>query len=210
MQIKDVRPESYTKQLRCDRCGLLSEIGDAEFAEFITVDMKAGYGSTFGDGNDVQIDLCQHCVKTVLGEWLKITHPDDRIRDLQDRLNRFDPERHGGEFPTSEPGSPKRRLGFLKGTLIVPEDFDAPLPQDVLEDRPHWNLRVIQFDAGEDSYSAVHEVFYETDGRLRGYSEQPAIVMWTVEDEPGAPARALDRIRRALAEPPLTAADFWQ
>lgn len=87
MQIKDVRPASYTKQLRCDRCGLLSEVGDVEFPEFVCVDMKAGYGSTFGDGNDVQIDLCQHCVKTVLGEWLRVTHSDDRIRDLQDRLN---------------------------------------------------------------------------------------------------------------------------
>lgn len=109
MQVKDVRPMSYIKQLRCDRCGLLSEVGDAEFAEFISVDTKAGYGSTFGDGNDVQIDLCQHCVKIVLGEWLRITHPEDRTHELQERLDRFDPERHGGELPISKPDEPRRR-----------------------------------------------------------------------------------------------------
>ena len=32
------------------------------------------------------------------------------------------------------PTQPKRRLGFLKGKLDVPEDFDAPLPEDVLSD----------------------------------------------------------------------------
>lgn len=33
-----------------------------------------------------------------------------------------------------EPAAPKRRLGLLKGKLVVPEDFDAPLPGDVLAD----------------------------------------------------------------------------
>lgn len=32
------------------------------------------------------------------------------------------------------PATPKRRLGFLKGKLKVPADFDAPLPDDVLAD----------------------------------------------------------------------------
>lgn len=111
MQIKDVRPMPYNWQLRCDRCGLLSEVGDVEFAEFISVDTRAGYGSTFGDGNDVQIDMCQHCVKTVLGEWLRVARPEDHARELQERLDRFDPERHGGEFPTRKPGDPQRRKG---------------------------------------------------------------------------------------------------
>ena len=28
---------------------------------------------------------------------------------------------------------PRRRLGLLKGRLSVPDDFDAPLPDDVLD-----------------------------------------------------------------------------
>jgi antitoxin CcdA len=136
MQIKDVRPEPYTKQLRCDRCGLLSEAVDVEFSEFASIDMKAGYGSIFGDGNDVQVDLCQHCVKAVLGGWLRVTSSDDRAREQQELLDRFDPERHGGDFPKSDAGGNKRRLGFLKEKLVVPDDFDAPLPEDVFKDRP--------------------------------------------------------------------------
>lgn len=58
MQIKDVRPESFVKQVCCNRCGLLAELGEAEFQEFVSIELKAGYTSVFGDGNDVQIDLC--------------------------------------------------------------------------------------------------------------------------------------------------------
>jgi len=74
MQIKDVRPESFTKQIRCDRCERLAENGEVEFHEFASLDLKVGYGSIFGDGNDVQIDLCQHCLKATLGQWLRVVH----------------------------------------------------------------------------------------------------------------------------------------
>jgi antitoxin (DNA-binding transcriptional repressor) of toxin-antitoxin stability system len=33
-----------------------------------------------------------------------------------------------------EPAKPKRRLGLLKGKLLVPDGFDATLPDDVLAD----------------------------------------------------------------------------
>lgn len=79
---------------------------------------------------------------------------------------------------------------------------------DTTQRQSYWNLRVIEFDAGEDSYSAVHEVYYDADGGLRGYSENPAVVMWTVDDEPGAPQRALERIQRVLAEPPIHVKEF--
>jgi prevent-host-death family protein len=31
------------------------------------------------------------------------------------------------------PSRPKRRLGILAGRMKVPEDFDAPLPDDILD-----------------------------------------------------------------------------
>ena len=31
--------------------------GDAEFEQMVSIDSGAGYGSVFGDGNDVQVDL---------------------------------------------------------------------------------------------------------------------------------------------------------
>jgi hypothetical protein len=95
MQIKDVRPESFVKQIRCDRCGRLAEAGDAEleFQEFVSIDLNAGYASIFGDGNHVQVDLCQHCLKDVLGRWLRVVDPKAKSLGL------FDPDWHGGEFP---------------------------------------------------------------------------------------------------------------
>lgn len=95
MQIKDVRPESFVKQIRCDRCGRLAEVGDAEleFQEFVSIDLNAGYASIFGDGNHVQVDLCQHCLKDVLGRWLRVVDPSS------ESLGLLDPDRHGGEFP---------------------------------------------------------------------------------------------------------------
>lgn len=101
MQIKDVRPASFVKQIRCDRCDRLAEVGDAEleFQEFVSIDRKAGYASIFGDGNHVQVDLCQHCLKEILGPWLRIDDPSAKTLGL------FDPDRHGGEFPNAADAS---------------------------------------------------------------------------------------------------------
>lgn len=100
MQFKDVRPESYVKALRSDRCGLEAQQGEVEFHEFTCIDMQAGYGSIFGDGNRVRIDLCQHCLKLSFDPWLRVLE-ERRQGALLQELSAFDPERHGGEFPTS-------------------------------------------------------------------------------------------------------------
>lgn len=101
MQIKDVRPASFVKQIRCDRCDRLAEVGDAEleFQEFVSINQQAGYASIFGDGNHVQVDLCQHCLNDVLGRWLRIDDPSAKS------LGQFDPDRHGGEFPSAADAS---------------------------------------------------------------------------------------------------------
>ncbi|WP_342133511.1 hypothetical protein [Hydrogenophaga sp. OTU3427] len=107
MQIKDVRPETFTSQIRCDRCGLLAADGEIEFHEMTCIDAKAGYGSIFGDGNNVQVDLCQHCLKSTLEKWLRVTEPAKQDRLLQQRLDKFDPMLHGGEFPAGADSSPQ-------------------------------------------------------------------------------------------------------
>ena len=99
MKIKDVPPQSFVKQIRCDRCSRESEDGEYEFFEFTSIDYKAGYGSIFGDGNQVEIDLCQHCLKETLGEWLRITEPTGQNSKIVKALDLFNPEFHGGEFP---------------------------------------------------------------------------------------------------------------
>lgn len=86
-----VRELERRKQLRCDRCGREAHSNgeDWEFSEFTSVDFTAGYASVFEDGHKVQIDLCQHCLKETLGQWLRVTDP----------FKAFQAILHGGEFP---------------------------------------------------------------------------------------------------------------
>lgn len=130
MQIKDVRPQTFVKQIRCDRCDRLAEVGGAEFQEFISIDLKAGYASIFGDGCDVQLDLCQHCLKASLGPWLRISDADDRQRQLEGRLSQFDRDRHGGEFPAVADASLQGRPG--REPLERSETAGAWIPADLV------------------------------------------------------------------------------
>jgi hypothetical protein len=102
MRLQDLRLQPFTAEIRCDRCGRQALLGDLAFEEMLCINLKAGYASVFGDGNDVQVDLCQHCLKAVLGPWLRIGEPSSGSESTVDRLSRFDPIRHGGEFPGSE------------------------------------------------------------------------------------------------------------
>jgi hypothetical protein len=43
-----------------------------EVQEFLSVDNYCGFNSVFGDGNTVKADICQHCVKELLGNYLRI------------------------------------------------------------------------------------------------------------------------------------------
>jgi prevent-host-death family protein len=36
-------------------------------------------------------------------------------------------------MPLAPTERPKRKLGALKGKLVIPDDFDAPLPDDLLD-----------------------------------------------------------------------------
>lgn len=56
----------------CNHCGrdLLNNLSEAQ--ECITIDKQCGYGSTFGDGSIIHFDLCQHCIKELLGDELEI------------------------------------------------------------------------------------------------------------------------------------------
>ena len=99
MKIRDVRPQSFVKQLRCDRCNRVAEDGESEFCEFTSIEYKAGYGSILGDENLIEIDLCQHCLKETLGPWLRISEPEAPRSTILKALELFDSNRHGGEFP---------------------------------------------------------------------------------------------------------------
>ena len=59
----------------CDRCGLVmaQDAKDTEWEERFIISFRAGYASIFGDGNFVEGDFCQTCIKSLLGQWLRLT-----------------------------------------------------------------------------------------------------------------------------------------
>lgn len=77
----------------CDRCGreMRPDTPDLEHQERVAVRFRAGYASAFGDGSLVEMDLCQHCVKDVLGRWLRVT-PDDPVEPMHSIAVRGDPK----------------------------------------------------------------------------------------------------------------------
>lgn len=67
-----------TAFVTCDRCHreMAPNAQDCEHQERVAIRFRAGYNSVFGDGNLVEADLCQHCVKELLGPWLRVTVDD--------------------------------------------------------------------------------------------------------------------------------------
>jgi antitoxin CcdA len=65
-----------TTSITCDRCKTTHD-DSMEMQEFLSWSDTCGYGNkTFGDMSFVSIDLCQYCVKEVLGEWIQcFDHP---------------------------------------------------------------------------------------------------------------------------------------
>lgn len=60
------------KSIICDRCGREDEVPGLEAQEYLTIDTHGGYGSVIGDMASIKLDLCQHCLKEVLGPWLRV------------------------------------------------------------------------------------------------------------------------------------------
>lgn len=59
--------------LVCDCCHVEVGVHDVmEFQEFLSINVGCGFGSILGDGNDYEADLCQYCVKKLLGQYLRL------------------------------------------------------------------------------------------------------------------------------------------
>ena len=43
-----------------------------ELQELRRIGFTSGYGSVFGDGVSMGIDLCQHCIEELLGPFLRV------------------------------------------------------------------------------------------------------------------------------------------
>lgn len=66
-QMVDVK---FLESITCDVCKIVFEnVLDTE--EFISINHACGYGSIFGDGNKIEMDICQTCFKTHMGKFIK-------------------------------------------------------------------------------------------------------------------------------------------
>jgi len=104
MQLRTIETVSMVHQIRCDRCGKAAERGEVGFQEMTSIGFDAGYDSIFGDGNRVEVDLCEPCLRDTLGAWLRLKTPADT--PLATMLAAFKPELHGGEFPAPKSTKP--------------------------------------------------------------------------------------------------------
>ena len=64
--------------LKCDVCGDTYRYGttvdeDLEIQEFLRINFVGGYNSAFGDMNRIACDICQHCLKKMIGKHCRIT-----------------------------------------------------------------------------------------------------------------------------------------
>lgn len=143
MRITAVRQELFVKHIQCDRCGRIAEQEDVEFTEAACIDLSTGYGSIFGDGNEVQIDLCQHCLKLTLGQWLRVIDPRQKPLMIGHRRPSGEVSEAADECfaepedspdhdprPIDEERSTTSRLASQEPrTLVPPGNFETSLPQ---------------------------------------------------------------------------------
>jgi len=54
--------------VKCDVCGKEYPATDLEAQEFQHVQFTGGYASVFGDGTQVECDICQHCLQKLIGK----------------------------------------------------------------------------------------------------------------------------------------------
>ena len=70
---KETVSEMVPSVLTCDICKKVYDCITEPFEtqEFQHIKIDAGYESIFGDGNKFEVDICQHCFKKLLGEYLR-------------------------------------------------------------------------------------------------------------------------------------------
>lgn len=58
--------------IQCDFCDRIKHPASLEYHEFISIRHDCGYTSIFGDGNRIELDMCQHCLSKLLKRELFI------------------------------------------------------------------------------------------------------------------------------------------
>ena len=77
--VKVETTQEVQQALICDVCkkefDFKKDIMDIQ--ESVRIRYTGGYGSVFGDGNVIEIDICQNCFKEKLGDYVRTECNDD-------------------------------------------------------------------------------------------------------------------------------------
>jgi len=68
---KVTRTTEEISSVQCDKYGQEYDAGDLEVQEFHHISFRGGYASVFGDGTQVECDICQHCLYEMIGEFCR-------------------------------------------------------------------------------------------------------------------------------------------
>lgn len=69
---KEINAKSYIlDSIICDKCKKEYKVKEDEFEiqEFHHIKFTGGYGSVFGDMTKVECDICQYCLKDMIGTF---------------------------------------------------------------------------------------------------------------------------------------------
>ena len=65
----------------CDRCKQ-EVIHETELQETYTINLTGGYSSVFGDMNNISCDLCQQCLKELIGDFCIYNTEENVMGDM--------------------------------------------------------------------------------------------------------------------------------
>jgi len=67
------------KSITCDVCGMEYD-NEIELQEFHHIDFVGGYASVFGDMTRIKCDICQHCLKKMIGSHCYFEADDGLVK----------------------------------------------------------------------------------------------------------------------------------
>lgn len=72
--MKDYVPviEQTVSAITCDRCNAHYDAGDVRFESFTSIRHKCGFESVWDDGQIVEIDLCENCLKDLTEDFCRL------------------------------------------------------------------------------------------------------------------------------------------
>lgn len=74
--IKENKIKEVIKSITCDICGK-TYFDHFEHQEFHLIRFTGGYGSIFGDENEIECDICQKCLHEMIKDKYRITFSMD-------------------------------------------------------------------------------------------------------------------------------------